>query len=392
MPSLLAFASMLVATLAMPAAADTFKACVEALERTAVRDGVDEDVAREALADVVLDERVLRASTYQPEFRTPIWDYMAFLVDDERIADGRAMLATHAGLLERIEARFGVDQHVVVAIWGVETDYGREQGSNYLPQALSTLICAGERRHEFWRGELIAALGLVSGGDLRLDELYGSWAGAFGQTQFIPTSYARNAVDFDGDGRRDLVESVPDALASTANYLQRSGWTPGQPWLIEVKVPDGYDGPSGRREKATLATWAERGVVRADGATVTGDRSAGLLLPAGADGPGFLVFGNFDAIFAYNHAESYALAISHLADRIAGYPGLRTAWPTDDPGLSRAERRELQERLIAAGHDVGEVDGRIGPRSRAAIRAAEAELGWSPTGRAGRRILDALDG
>jgi membrane-bound lytic murein transglycosylase B len=233
---------------------------------------------------------------------------------------------------------------------------------------------------------------LVAAGDLTLDELYGSWAGAFGHTQFIPTSYRRLAVDFDGDGRRDLVSSIPDALASTANYLKRAGWRTGAPFMIEVTVPEGYAGSTGRDARATLATWDARGVRRADGARLTGTREAGLLLPAGPAGPGFLVFANFDAIYAYNHAESYALAISHLADRIAGYPPLRTPWPTDDPGLSRAERRELQERLIAAGYDIGAVDGLIGPQTREAIRAAEERLGMAPTGRAGRRILEALGG
>jgi len=280
----------------------------------------------------------------------------------------------------------------VLAIWGVETDYGRITGDYYLPQSLATLVCAGDRRRDFWRSELMAALQLVGRGDLALADLYGSWAGAFGQTQFIPTTYRRLAIDFDGDGKRDLVDSVPDALASTANYLARAGWRDGAPFLIEVTVPDGYGGPTGRDAKAALAGWHARGVRRADGAGLAGAGEAGLLLPAGPEGPGFLVFDNFDAIYAYNHAESYALAISHLADRIAGYPPLRTPWPTDDPGLSRAERRELQERLIAAGFDIGEVDGLIGPRTRDAIRAAEERFGMAPTGRAGRRILEALGG
>ncbi|MFW5680900.1 MAG: lytic murein transglycosylase, partial [Pseudomonadota bacterium] len=182
-----------------------------------------------------------------------------------------------------------------------------------------------------------------------------------------------------------------DALASTANYLDRAGWRTGAPWMIEAKVPSGYAGPSGRRDRMSLDAWSRSGVTRADGAAIGGAAEAGLLLPAGSAGPAFLVFANFDAIFSYNHAESYALAIAHLADRIAGYPPVRTPWPTDDPGLSRAERRVLQERLNAAGFDAGEVDGRIGPRSREAIRAAEAELGLPVTGRAGQRILEALN-
>ncbi len=386
----LALSVLLTGLVAVPAAA--FDACVAGLEREARNRGVPAPIATEALGGAERDERVLGFATAQPEFVTPIWDYLAFLVDDERIADGRAMLAEHGDLLARIEAAYGVDRHVVLAIWGVESDYGRSTGSFFIPHSLATLVCAGSRRQDFWRGELMAALDLVARGDLQLDDLYGSWAGAFGQTQFIPSTYQRLAVDFDGDGRRDLVRSIPDALASTANYLARAGWRTGAPWMIEAKVPPGYAGPSGRRDKATLDTWSRRGVVRADGAAVGGGGQAGLLLPAGPTGPAFLTFPNFDAIFSYNHAESYALAIAHLADRIAGYPALRTPWPTDDPGLSRAERRRLQERLNAAGFDAGVVDGRIGPQSRAAIRAAEERLGLPVTGRAGRRVFDALGG
>ena len=376
--------------LLVAAPAGAFERCVSQLERDAVSRGVPASVAADAFQGVEADERVLGFSTAQPEFVTPIWDYLAFLVDDERIADGRRRLAEHEDLLRRIEATYGVDRHVVLAIWGVESDYGQATGSFFIPHSLATLVCAGSRRQDFWRGELMAALGLVARGDLALDDLQGSWAGAFGQTQFIPSTYARLAVDFDGDGRRDLVRSIPDALASTANYLNRAGWRTGAPWMIEVKVPKGYAGPTGRNAKASLDAWAGRGVVRADGSPVGGGGQAGLLLPAGADGPGFLVFANFDAIFSYNHAESYALAIAHLADRIAGYPALRTPWPTDDPGLSRAERRLLQERLIAAGFDVGAVDGRIGPQTRAGIREAEQQRGLPVTGRAGRRILEEL--
>jgi lytic murein transglycosylase len=228
-------------------------------------------------------------------------------------------------------------------VWGVETDYGQEAGDLFLPHALATLYCESGRRKAFWQGELIAALKLVDRGDLELSKLYGSWAGAFGQTQFIPSTYQRLAVDFDGDGRRDLVGSVADALGSTANYLSKAGWQPGGSWMVEVKAPAGYGGPKGRKNRASLSTWAKRGIVRADGSALSGGATAGLLLPAGANGPGFLVFSNFDAIYSYNQAESYALAISHLADRLAGYPALRAAWPTDDLGLSRAERLQLPE-------------------------------------------------
>ena len=354
--------------------------------------GVSRSVAAAALDNVRRDEDVIRRSKRQPEFKTPIWDYLGFLVDEQRIEDGQAMMRQYDGVLRAAEQRFGVNRYVIAAVWGVESNYGQDTGKNYLPQSLATLVCEGGRRTKFWRGELIAALTLVDRGDLKLGELYGSWAGAFGQTQFIPSTYQRLAVDFDGDGRRDLVRSVADALGSTANYLKRAGWRPGASWMIEAKAPRGYNGPSGRKNRASLATWAKRGIVRADGAQLSGGAEAGLILPAGPNGPGFLVFKNFDAIYAYNQAESYALAISHLADRLAGYPGLRTAWPTDDPPLSRAERRRLQELLIAHGYDIGEVDGKIGPITRAAIEQAERRFGMRPTGRAGGKIYRALGG
>jgi lytic murein transglycosylase len=376
---------------ASPAAAD-FSACLAALRQAAVAGGVSRALAARALDLAKPDEKVLRASKVQPEFKTPIWDYMAFLVDEQRIVDGRAMLRRHDAALRVAEQRYGVDRHVIAAVWGIESDYGKQAGDYFLPHALATLACAGGARASFWRSELVAALSLVERGDLDLGRLRGSWAGAFGQTQFMPSTYMRHAVDMDGDGRRDLIASVPDALGSTANYLKRAGWLSGEPWLIEVRVPTGYAGPSGKRNRAPLAAWAQRGVVRADGAKLAGTALAGLLLPAGPRGPAFLVFVNFDAIYAYNHADSYALAISHLAHRLSGGPAFRTAWPTDDPGLSRAELVALQKLLLARGHAIGDADGQIGPLSSAAIAAEERRLGLPETGRAGRKIYRALGG
>jgi lytic murein transglycosylase len=373
-------------------AAASFSSCVAGLADAAVRAGVSPSLASRALDGARPDEKVLRLSQSQPEFKTPIWDYFGFLIDEERVSDGRRMMRRYDNILREAERQFGVDRHVIAAVWGVESDYGKEPGDSFLPHALATLVCQGGRRTDFWRGELIAALKLVERGDLPLDKLYGSWAGAFGQTQFIPSTYQRLAVDFDGDGRRDLVDSIADALGSTANYLHRAGWRPGETWMIEVKTPDNYGGPTGRDSRASLSTWGDRGVVRADGSALSGGARAALLLPAGPSGPGFLVFPNFDAIYSYNQAESYALAISHLADRLAGYPTLRTPWPTNDPGLSRAERLRLQQLLLANGYDIGEADGKIGPVTRAAIAEAERRFGMQPTGRAGRSIYRALGG
>ncbi|CCN06328.1 putative peptidoglycan-binding protein, partial [Bordetella bronchiseptica Bbr77] len=223
-------------------------------------------------------------------------------------------------------------------------------------------------------------------------ERLGSWAGAFGQTQFMPSTYLRLAVDFDGDGRRDLVDSVPDALGSTANFLRRAGWQTGQPWGFEVKLPAGMDlAGTGRRNKQPMSAWQARGIKRVDGGALpAGDTPAALLAPAGAQGPVFLVLRNFDALYSYNAAESYALAIAHLSDRLRGDLPFARAWPTDDPGLSRAERRELQELLLARGFDIGKPDGVIGARTRQALQTVQGQLGLPADGRAGQKTLKAL--
>lgn len=388
----------LVALAAAPARADeAFTRCLANLQPAAQAAGVSAATWREHTGGLAPDPTVIERLDFQPEFRIPIWDYLAGLVDDERVADGRARLAEHAPTLAEVERRFGVDPATVVAVWGVESDYGRSRGRYPIVQALATLSCQG-RRQPFFRGELFATLRIVQAGHLAPEQLVGSWAGAFGQTQFMPSTYERLAVDFDGDGRRDLVASIPDALASTAHFLQRAGWRTGEPWGFEVRLPAGFD-PSGegRRVKRPLSTWTSRGVRRADGSALVrgglgADTPAGLLAPAGGNGPVFLVLRNFDAIYSYNAAESYGLAIAHLADRLRGGKPFAAAWPTDDPGLSRAERRELQRLLVARGHDIGEVDGMLGERSRAAIRAEQQRLGQEPTGRAGQKLLAALRG
>lgn len=381
--------ALMAVTFALPARAD-FAACVAGLRAHALQQGISGAVFDRAMAGVQPDMKIIEAMDAQPEFKTPIWDYLATLVDEQKVAEGRAMLSKHASTLARIEQAYGVDRHAVVAVWGVESDYGQIPGRWSLPQALSTAACLGSRRRDFFRGELVSTLKIVQRGDLAPEKLRGSWAGAFGHTQFIPSTYLRLAVDFDGDGRRDLVDSIPDALASTANYLKKSGWITGAGWGYEVRVPAGYAGPSGRTGKQDLSAWSGRGITRVDGSALAGLPAAGLLLPAGRNGPAFLVTKNFDAAYAYNAAESYALAISVLSDRLRGRPGIQAAWPTDDRGLSRAERKELQERLIRRGYDVGKPDGAVGALTRAAIKDVEAKLGMPQTGRPGGKVFDAL--
>ncbi len=384
---------------AVSAQTTSFESCVKGLRQSVVSQGIQGEVFDRAMQGVEPDPDVLKAFSFQPEFRTAIWDYLAGLVDQERVDDGRDKLKEWSKVLDVAEQKYGVDRNVIVAVWGVESNYGRIQGKRDILRSLTTLICA-DKRQAFFRGELLATLRILQSGDIPPELLVGSWAGAFGQTQFMPTTYQRLAVDFDGDGRRDIVGSVPDALGSTANFLKRAGWVTGQPWGVEVKIPANYSGPSGRRTKQSLDQWKSLGIapvkVTAKNVQVTnmsnlpGTTQAALLLPAGAKGPAFLVFRNFEAIFSYNAAESYALAIAHLSDRMRGSGMFQTAWPTDDPGTSRAERRQIQQALLDRGYDIGEVDGLIGAKSRAAISTFQQSKGMTVNGRAGQKVLKAL--
>ncbi|MCP5235062.1 MAG: lytic murein transglycosylase [Zoogloeaceae bacterium] len=369
---------------------DEFRECLSRLQQRASAEGISGPTLRRELAGLEADFGVLERLDYQPEFRSPIWDYLGALVDEQRIEDGRAQLLAHADTLAEIERRYGVDPATVVAVWGVESDYGKNFGKRPLLEALGTLSCFG-RRQKYFFGEFIAALGIIDEGSLAADKLKGSWAGAFGHTQFMPSTYLRLAVDFDGDGRRDLVDSIPDALASTANFLADAGWRPGQGWGFEVRLPEGIDlSDEGRRKKRSMAEWQRRGVLRVDGAALPEDGRAGLVRPADGGGPTFLLLDNFDAIYAYNASMSYGLAIAHLSDRLRGGGGFVTPWPTDDLPLDRAQRRELQRLLSGRGHDIGPIDGAIGSRTRAAILAEKQRLGWDDSPRAGQKLLRTL--
>ncbi len=377
--------------LAQTAAPADFTRCIDGLQGEARASGVSEATYRQLTRGLVPDMGVIDKLNDQPEFQMPIWDYLSGLVDDERVQMGQTLLKQHAAVLEQVQRRFGVPLETVVAVWGVESNFGQSQGRYPLVQALGTLSCYG-RRQSFFRGELFTAMRIVQAGHIAPERLNGSWAGAFGHTQFMPSASERLAVDGDGDGRRDLIDNTADALASTANFLARAGWQSGQPWGFEVRLPPGLDtADEGRRSKRPISEWSARGVRKVDGSPLPGALgNAGLMTPAGPKGPAFLVFRNFDAIYSYNAAESYGLAIAHLSDRLAGSGPFTTPWPTDDPGLSRAERRELQILLLLNGHDVGLVDGMLGDRSRAAIRVEQTRLGQTVNGRGGMKLLKAL--
>ncbi|WP_245411327.1 lytic murein transglycosylase [Methylovirgula ligni] len=387
----LAAAFFLALTVTQPVRAD-FHSCVAGLATEAEAHGVPAQVAEAATANLTFNPDVLQAERSQPEFTTPIWDYIAALVDDERVADGRAAIAKWGHWLNVAEQRYGVSGSVVAAIWGVESNFGQNFGNKPVLQSLASLVCSNSIRPSYYHREFLAAMQIVGEGNANPANFNGSWAGAFGNTQFMPSTFLRLAVDLDGDGRRDVINSVPDALGSTANYLHRSGWIPGLPWGFEVKVPPGYPArDSWRASKQPLAAWAGRGFTHINGAPLSGEGAYGLLLPAGPRGPAFLVSRNFNAIFSYNAAESYALAIALLSDRLRGHGPIVTPWPTDDPGLSRAGRREVQRLLIQHGYDIGgKIDAVLGHKTQEAISDFQRRSGLKPTGRASQSVLTAL--
>lgn len=342
-----------------------------------------------AFAGIAADPRVIERDRDQAEFNRAIWEYLDRAVSEQRVSDGRAALVANRAALEAIEARYGVPKEVVVAIWGVESSYGAIRGDFDVITSVSTLAFEGRRRARF-EAELIAALMILEAGDVEPRNMVGSWAGAMGHTQFMPSSYLELAEDFDEDGRRDIWSDNPtDALASTARYLAARGWTPGEPWGVEIRLPPEFDYRLLDGGPRTTAFWADRGVTMADGDPLpAGISGAEVLLPAGANGPAFLVFNNFRVLLSYNPASAYALAVAFLSERIGGAPRHSFAWPVEDRPLARAEREELQEKLTALGFDTGGVDGIIGANSRSAIRRFQAANGLIADGYASERLLD----
>ncbi len=351
------------------------------------------DRALAALDGLTPDDEVLRRDRNQAEFSRAIWDYLDSAASQARVAAGRQALADHAALFARLEARYGVEREVVAAVWGMESAYGTFRGDMPVLRSLATLAAMG-RRAAFFEGELLAALRVLDSGEVTAQAMVGSWAGAMGHTQFMPSSWLAHAVDGNGDGRRDIWGDDPaDALASAAAYLAGHGWVQGQPWAVEVRLPAGFDfalsGPQGMQP---VDAWRALGV-QAVAAGGLPDHGPGfILLPAGAGGPAFLAFANFRVLRAYNAADAYAMAVGHLADRLRGSGGFAADWPRHERMLARDERLELQERLTAAGFDTQGADGRIGPNTVAAIRAFQAAQGLVPDGFATAALLAALRG
>jgi lytic murein transglycosylase len=376
---------------AIRAAAADFPNCIERLWPDAARRGVARATFDHFTSGLTPDLSIMDKLDAQPEFSKAIWDYLDVLVSDERIARGREMLAQYAPTFAAVARAYGVDPAIIAAIWGVESNYGTLGGDRPVIRSTATLACVG-RRQGYFREEFLATLEILQRGDVPAERLVGSWAGAFGPTQFMPSSFKRYAVDFDGDGHRDVVDSIPDVIASTANNLKTDGWLAGQRWGYEVVLPKNFDYLLADRSKQmTLRQWEALGIRGAGGAVLReGDARAYLLMPAGARGPAFLLLQNFRVIMKYNPAEAYALAIGHLADRLRGGGPLVQPWPRDERVLTLDERYEMQQLLARRGFDTGEPDGLFGPRTRLAIRNFQAAVGEIPDGFASSGLLDRL--
>jgi len=392
----LALAGLLVLTV-LPVRADVqFDQWVRDFWPAAREAGVSSATYRSAFNGVKPDPEILRKASNQAEFVTPIWDYLASAVSNHRIENGREKLAEWKTWLDRIEAKYGVSRYVVVAIWGMESSYGAVLDNPKVVKdvirSLATLAYAGGKRSKFGKTQLVAALMILQRGDVSPRHMTGSWAGAMGHTQFIPTTYNAYAVDMDGDGRRNIWTSIPDALGSTAAYLNKSGWVSGKTWGYEVVLPRGFNfAHADGAKKRSLGEWHGLGVRRTQGrAFPRPDDEAYLLMPAGARGPAFLMLKNFRAIKRYNNADAYALAVGHLADRLSGGDSFVSNWPKEDRPLTRSEVRELQALLNRLGYGTGGIDGKIGSQTRSAIRGFQQRQGLPPDGYASSSLLEKL--
>jgi lytic murein transglycosylase len=376
---------------AIRASAADFHVCIQRLWPAAAKRGISRSNFAKYTAALTPDLRIMDLLDNQPEFTKSVWDYLDILVTNERIERGRALVEKYRSIFDAVERTYGVDRYTIAAIWGVESNYGTLGGERPVLRSTATLACIG-RRQSFFREEFLSTLEILQRGDVRPEHLVGSWAGAFGPTQFMPTAFKRYAVDFDRDGRRDVVDSMPDLIASTANNLKKDGWITGQTWGYEVVVPATFNfllADQGR--SMSIREWERHGIRRPDGHPFPRpDDHAFLLVPAGVQGPGFLMLTNFSVIMKYNPAEAYALAIGHLADRLRGGSAFAQDWPRYERVLSRTERLELQQLLARHGFDVGEPDGLFGLKTRAAIREFQARSGRIPDGFASAGILDQL--
>jgi len=374
-------------------AAANFNNCVAGMWPDAARRNISRENFDRFTAGLTPDLRIMDLMDAQPEFTKSIWDYLDILVNDNRLAKGREILTKYKAQFDAMEKAYGVDRNIVAAIWGIESNYSTQIGDRSVLNSTATLACIG-RRQAYFKDEFLSALEILNHGDLTPEQLHGSWAGAFGATQFMPTAFKRYAVDADGDGRRDVVDNPADLIASTANNLKKDGWQTGQSWGYEVVVPQGFNYMQADRSKTmTMAQWEHLGLKRANNQPFPHpNEKAYLLAPAGAQGPGFLMMQNFRVIMKYNPAEAYALAIGHFADRLRGGQPFVQPWPRQERELSKAERLELQQLLAQRGFYKGTPDGQFGGETRQALRNFQASIGAPADGFATASMLEQLRG
>ena len=368
-----------------------FAQCIERFSQEAKTQGLDSAIVRDSLANLKWVDRVIELDRRQPEFTTPFSDYLSRRVTDQRVADGRRLLREHRDLLARVEREYGVPAPYLVAFWGLETNFGRYFGKMSVLDSLATLAC-DERRSTYFTRELMSALRIVDEGAIAPERMEGSWAGAMGHVQFMPSVFIRHAVDYDNDGKRDLWNSLPNAMASAANFLSSMGWDGEYRWGREVRLPENFPYlEAGLKQRRPLSEWHEMGIRQTNGTTLpSADIEAALLVPSGHRGPAFLVYDNFKVIMGWNQSEYYALAVGHMADRIAGAGKLSRTPPEDSPRLNRDQVIAIQEKLNAEGHEAGKVDGIWGPATRQALSQFQSERDLVPDGFPDPNTLSAL--
>lgn len=364
-----------------------FQRWVAQYKDRAIAQGISSSVVNAAFRGVRYNADVVSKDRNQAEFKREIWDYLDFAVSSDRVEKGQRAMRANNRVLEQIERTYGVEKEVVTAVWGLESYYGDRRGTLDVIEAMATLAYDG-RRGAFFQKQLLAALQILQSGDVAPRDMKGSWAGAMGHTQFIPTSYLAYAVDITGDGRRDIWSDNPaDSLASTAAYLKRFGWTKGQPWGVEVRLPQGFSPTDAKRMPSD---WAAQGVVAMNGRAVPNHGAARILLPAGKRGAAFMVFDNFNVIKRYNNADTYAIGVGHLSDRIGGGPEIQTPWPRGYDPLNFEQREDMQRLLQRRGFDIEKIDGIAGPNTVAAIQAFQRSVGVTPDGYPSQQVLQLL--
>ena len=368
-----------------------FKNWLQSLRREAAVKGISDATLNAALKDIAPAKKVIALDRHQPEFTQTFWSYLNQRVNEERVKRGQTLLETHHRLLSKIQTAYGVPSRYIVAFWGLETNFGNYLGDFRVIQALVTLAY-DRRRTDFFRGQLLDALQIIDNGHITAEKMIGSWAGAMGHMQFMPSTFIGHAVDYTGDGRKDIWQSLPDAFASAANFLTDIGWQPGETWGREVRLPDKFDLTlANLSENKTLKAWSALGVRRANGAPLPRANIQGaIVLPQGHKGPAFIVYENFRVILRWNNSLNYALSVGHLADRIVGMPRILNGRGAQHKPLSRTNIKQIQHRLNQLGFDAGGSDGLPGPRTKAAIRAFQTQHALAPDGYPSPFLMDFL--